>query len=241
MNNKKLRRILPIILLAFLIISPLAHADLYWESIQVTKGVPGQSDGTKNVKNYLTESASRMDMGDQIMIMNFDSMKMYQIDPEDMTCTETDMNEIGKMPEMGAEEAQAMQQMQEMMQKMMSSIQIIPTNETQNIAGYQCRKYNVTFMMTTSEYWASKEVEGYEELKVIGKKTGDMFKGNPMLKQMNVAGMMDQLDGFPVKTVVNIMGGTVTTTLKSIQKKSLSKDLFAVPKGYTLKKGDPLE
>lgn len=239
MNNRSLRRILPFVLFAFLIISPAAHADLFWESIQETAGVPGQPDETITVKNYLTEKASRIEMGKQITIMNFDSGKIYQMSQEDMTCTETDMNAIGGMPDMGEEGAQAMQQVQEMMKQMLSTIQITPTNETQNIAGYKCRKYNVTFMMTTSEYWASQEVEGYGELKAIGKKTADIFKDNPMLKQMNIAGMMDQLDGFPVKTVVNIMGGTVTTTLKSIQKKSLSKDLFSVPKGYKIEKNDP--
>lgn len=179
MNNRSLRRILPFVLFAFLIISPAAHADLFWESIQVTAGVPGQPDETITVKNYLTEKASRIEMGKQITIMNFDSGKIYQMSQEDMTCTETDMNAIGGMPDMGEEGAQAMQQVQEMMKQMLSTIQITPTNETQNIAGYKCRKYNVTFMMTTSEYWASQEVEGYGELKAIGKKRPIFLRTTP--------------------------------------------------------------
>jgi hypothetical protein len=41
-------------------------------------------------------------------------------------------------------------------------------------------------------------------------------------------------EGFPVRTVSNVMGMKSTTTLKKIEKKSLSKDLFKVPDGYTL-------
>jgi hypothetical protein len=45
---------------------------------------------------------------------------------------------------------------------------------------------------------------------------------------MNIVGFSGK-HGFPVKTVNNMMGMTVTTTLQKIEKKSLSKDLFKVP------------
>jgi len=122
-----------------------------------------------------------------------------------------------------------------MMKNMMGSIQVTPTQETRNIAGYNCQKYLVSGgMMMNSDYWLSKDVKGYEEVKEIGKKISGVFDDNPMMKQMNIAGMMGQLDGFPVQTVMNIMQGTSTTTLKKIEKKSLDKSLFSVPEGYTL-------
>jgi hypothetical protein len=61
------------------------------------------------------------------------------------------------------------------------------------------------------------------------------FENNPMLKQMNIAAMMDKLDGFPVQTVTQVMGGTITNTLVKVEKKSLSSDLFQVPAGYAAK------
>jgi hypothetical protein len=51
---------------------------------------------------------------------------------------------------------------------------------------------------------------------------------------MNMGGMSGK-EGFPVKTVSNVMGMKTTTTLKKIEKKSLSKNLFKVPGGYKLK------
>jgi hypothetical protein len=51
---------------------------------------------------------------------------------------------------------------------------------------------------------------------------------------MNMGGMSGK-EGFPVQTVSNVMGMKTITTLKKIEKKSLSKTLFKVPGGYKLK------
>jgi len=81
--------------------------------------------------------------------------------------------------------------------------------------------------------------EGYGEFRKISEHMARGFEKNPMLKQMNITGMMNKLDGFPVKTVNRIPGGrTNTTTLKRIERRSLSKDLFEVPRGYTVKQED---
>jgi hypothetical protein len=214
-----------------LIISSGAMADLYWESDQETKGMPGRPDETKVIKTYLTTYASRTEREGQITIMNFDTKVMYQINPQTKTYQQINIAEMGKPPEMKGEKGQQMQQ--QMMKNMMGNIQVTPTQETRQIAGYNCQKYLVSGMMMNSDYWLSKDVKGYEEVKEIGKKVSALFDENPMMKQMNIAGMMGQLDGFPVQTVMNIMKGTSTTTLKKIEKKSLDKSLFSVPEGYT--------
>lgn len=45
---------------------------------------------------------------------------------------------------------------------------------------------------------------------------------------------MSYKEGFPVKTVSNVMGMTTTSTLKKIEKKALSEELFKVPGEYKL-------
>lgn len=211
--------------------STAAMADLYWESEQQTKGMPGHPDETKIVKTYLTSYASRTERDGQINIMNFDTKIMYHINPQAKTYQQINLAEIGKPPAMSGEKGKAQQQM---MKNMMGNIQVTPTDEKKQIAGYNCRKYLVSGMMMNSEYWVSKDVKGYDEVKAIGKKVAGIFEENPMMKQMNIAGMMAQLDGFPVQMVMNIMNGTSTTTLKKIEEKSLDKSLFSVPAGYKL-------
>ncbi|MBI5591414.1 MAG: DUF4412 domain-containing protein [Deltaproteobacteria bacterium] len=214
-----------------MMMSSVAMADLYWESDLETKGMPGRPDETRIIKTYLTAYASRTEREGQITIMNFDTKIMYHINPQAKTYQQINMAEMGKPPEMKGEKGQMPQQM---MKNMMGNIQVTPTQETRQIAGYNCQKYLVSGMMMNSEYWLSKDVKGYEEVKEIGKKISSIFEENPMMKQMNIAGMMGQLDGFPVQMVMNIMKGTSTTTLKKIEKKSLDKSLFSVPEGYTL-------
>jgi len=210
--------------------SSAAMADLYWESEQETKGMPGRPDESKIIKTYLSANAFRTEREGQISIMNFDTKIMYHINPQAKTYQKINMAEIGKPPEMKGDKANMQQQM---MKNMMGNIQVTPTQETRQIAGYNCQKYQVTGMMMNSDYWLSKDVKGYDEIKEIGKKISGIFDDNPMMKQMNIPGMISQLDGFPVQMVMNIMQGTSTTTLKKIEKKSLDKSLFSVPEGYT--------
>jgi Domain of unknown function (DUF4412) len=218
------------VLMVILVFPGLALADLYWESEQVSKGVQGQPDETQTVKNYMTEYASRTDMENRVTIMDFDKMVIFQLNPADKTYVKNNMKDIGRPPGMKEEEVQAFQ---EMMRKMIGEVKVVPTNEKKKIAGYNCVKYELGMMATHSEYWLSKEVNGYEEMKTVGRKMAGVFDTNPMLKQMNIAGMMSQLDGFPVQMVTNLMGGTITSTLKKVDVKKLDKDLFKVPTGYT--------
>jgi hypothetical protein len=219
-----------IVVFLCLVVSPLAYGDIYWESEQVTKGVEGQQDGTTLVKTYFTANAIRTETGDLTTIMDLNAMMMYQLDPTTKTYTQMKMDQLA-MPGMDEKQAQAVQ---EMMKEMMKDLKITPTNETKKIAGYTCQKYTLTVMMTTTDYWLSQEVKEYAEMKAISSKMIEAFARNPMLKQMNIMGMINQLDGFPVQTVIQVMDGTITNTLKRIEKTTVNQSLFKVPAGYTL-------
>ncbi len=211
-------------------VSPAAFADLEWVSEEITRGVPGEQDGSVMVKNYYKDDAIRTERGNEIMIMDYNTMTMYQINESDKTYTKTNLDEM-----MGGGDSEEARGMQAMMQSMMSSVKVVPSDEKKTVAGYDCKKYMISFMMVNSEYWVSKDVKGYEELKSVNKKLSSKFKNNPMLKMTNFTAMLDEMDGFPVQMIVNVMGGTTTTTLKSMtQKKSLGKSLFTVPAGYKL-------
>ncbi len=208
-----------------------AKADLSWENENVSTNIPHQPNGTTIQKNYFTQNASRVELGNgKIMIIDYNAMKMYSLEPAAKTYTEIDINEMGMPPNMSPADKK---KMGEMMGGMMG-IQITPTNETKTIEGYKCLKYNVNIAMMNGEYWVSKDVKGYQELKALGARVGSVMEKNPMLRQTNIAGMVEKLDGFPVQTVNHIMGGTVVSTLKKVEQKSVDPALFRVPKDYTL-------
>ena len=207
------------------------HAGFYFESEQVTVGVPGQPPGNKLIKTYLMDNFSRTDRGDAISIMDYQTMISYELNPLSKTYTKHDMTKLRGMGEM---EGASAEQMQRIAKQMADSMKIVPTDETMTVAGYDCRKYDVQFMMATGVYWVTQDIKGYKKLRTLTLNMAKAFEQNPMMKQMNVMAMMDQMEGFPIKTIMNVMGGQITTTVKTIQEKPLDKSLFEVPKGYTL-------
>jgi hypothetical protein len=207
------------------------YADLFWQNVQETKGMPGQPDETQTVDHYFTEKASRTQIGNMATIMDFDSMTLYQLDMQAKTYNKIELNAMGHMAGEG-EDAEAFSSM---MKQMMGETKIIPTNETRKIAGYDCKKYNMQVMMVQIEYWVTQDIDHYKELKKIGEKMAKGFDKNPMMQHMNFAAHMKQMDGFPVQTITRTpMGGSIISTLKHIEKKNLSDDLFQVPSDYQL-------
>ena len=235
MKNRKFMLCLPLALIFFLTLLPMAYADLYWVSEVKTGGVPkGLPENlpkevrdqmlaqfkseTHTQKHYLTRYASRTETKQGIMIMDFESMTLYQLNSKNKTYTKIDMKAMmeGKMGEMA--------------KKMTEGSKTTRTNDTKKIDGYQCRKYIVKIMGSENEYWMSKDVEGFSEFEALNE---IMLKKHPEFKQMQMGGFTGK-EGFPVETVTNMMGVKTETVLEKIEERSLSKELFEIPAGYKL-------
>ncbi len=210
-----------------------AKADLYWETESVSTNIPHQHNGTSIQKYYFTSNASRVELGGgKVIIVDYNTLEMYSLNTKAKTCTELNLNELPGLPDGSAADKK---KIGELMGAIMG-IHVTPTDELKTIAGYKCRKYNVRIAVMNGEYWVSKDVRGYRELKTLGAKVGAIAESNPILRQINVAGMVDKLGGFPVYTINHVMGGTVESTLKKIEQKPLDPALFVVPKDYTMTK-----
>ncbi len=231
MKNLKTARYLWLIILIFLAIPQMAFAGVYLESVSQSKGMPkgmppnmpkqmlDQFNKTETIKQYITSNASRTETSTGIAIIDLNTRTMYQLSPNDKTYTKINIDTY-----MGGKNSKTVM-------AGFGEIKVTPTKKTKKIAGYMCKKYNVDIMGSTSEYWVSKDITGYKELMAFGKKMEKIFGKNPAAKQM---AMLSKIDGYPIQMVSNIMGMTNTMTIKSIKKKSFSKDLFQVPKGYKL-------
>jgi hypothetical protein len=214
-----------------------AAADLYFESEQTSQNIPGQQSGTSIVKQYVSFDGTTTDMADRITIFDFKEKMMYDLDKKAKTYTKSPIEKMG-MPAEGAQgqDAEQAKMMQQMVKSMAGNIKVTPTDVVETINGYKCRKFIVSMMMVNSDYWSTKEFKGYDEMKAIGEKSAKIFESNPMVKQMNIMGLMKELDGFPIKTAAQVMGGSITTVVKKIEQKKLDKDIFKVPAGYKLVK-----
>jgi hypothetical protein len=212
------------------LLAPAAQADVYWESEMVSKGLPGQQDGTTIEKYYFTPNRSRFELGNgSIMITNLDTMTMYNVDPGTGTYMEMKMDELAMPENLQGIDPEAFQLM---MEAMGQGVRVTETNEAKTINGYKCRKYNVSFMGMNSDYWASKDVKAYAEMREIASNAAKGLEKSPMLRQLNVMDIMNKIDGFPVQIVMRIMGGETVSTLRKVEQRELPADLFRVPEGY---------
>jgi hypothetical protein len=84
---------------------------------------------------------------------------------------------------------------------------------------------------------AEEAMAAFENMAKFIKTLSDSMPG-PLGASMaeNPMGMMEQIKGFPVRTVDYLDGVKVAeTTLSSVRDKSLDAALFSVPEGYTRK------
>ncbi|MDR3566939.1 MAG: DUF4412 domain-containing protein [Syntrophobacteraceae bacterium] len=210
-----------------------ARADLYWETRSVSVNISGQSNGNSIQRYYFTPYASRVELGaGNVTIVRYKSMKLFLLNAGKRSCTEINLKKLPQIPGM---EGENQKELAQMLGGVMGT-QVHPVDRYETIAGYRCREYHVRIAIVNGEYWVSKDVEGYRELKAIGREAEEVAEYNPLFRQVDIAGLVRKLDGFPVRTVNHVMGGTVTTTLTKIVRSPLDPALFTIPRNYTMKK-----
>ena len=218
---------------AILLFAGSAKADLYWETSSVSVGIPGQSNGNSTQRYYSSPFALRAELGaGHIVIIRYDTMKLYSLDRRKKTYKEVNLAKLSAVPGLSGHD-------QKKMARLMSTMlwtQATPTDKIRTIAGYRCREYFVRVVIVNGEYWVSKDVTGYRQLKALGDAGQKIAEYNPLFRQFDIAGLVRELDGFPVRTVNHVMGGTVTSTLTRIMQTRLSPALFDVPRNYAIKK-----
>jgi len=227
---------IPIILLFFRFASPCA-ADLYFESEQVSRGVPGRPDGTAVLKQYFTADIVKLDLGDRITIMNFKEGVYHELLKASRTFT------TGPLQRMSLEsvgiETHGLEQntlVNTLMQAVAQSATVTPTHEVQTIGGYSCRKFMVRVLMTEAAYWTTQQIDGYAEIRALAVRSAASFEANPLLQRLNILGLIRELDGYPVLTTTRIMGGTITNMLTKAERRKLDPEEFKVPAEYTLRR-----
>jgi hypothetical protein len=206
---------------------------VYFETLEKSTGVPGQDDGTRTLKQYVSDSAIRIEAPDRITIVDINTLIMYDLDPTTKMYVPNDIKKIGNMTDVLGEQGGNL--LNDLMNQINAKQQtVIATKETATIAGYKCRKYLVNHMMAQGEYWLSDQVEGVEELRKFGQTAAAALDQYPLFKQLNVYSIFGQLEGFPVKSITHIMGGVNETILVNSKRQKMDPALFTVPSDYKL-------
>ncbi len=240
-------KIVKILLILILILNTsLLFADIYMKQKTVTSGfsIMGQSQpGEEKIQEIWitddkiatiseTESIIMYNTTNKIVFINHENKSYYDMvmDMESMTAgTEEDMDE---------EEKTAMKNMMASMGNM--EITITPTNETQKIGQWHCKKYIQKMKLFTgpmeSVIWASDEIDiDYDQYAKF--MTSMMAKMPGMQKAMaNYMKELKKMKGVAVKTITNtkIMGQEMksSTELLEYKKSKAPASIFVIPSGY---------
>lgn len=97
-----------------------------------------------------------------------------------------------------------------------------PTGEKEKIGEYDCEIYLFSASGTTTKMWIAKNYPNFAAIKDEMKKV--MTQGDDSIKV--------DLPGMIVKSVVDVGGQKVTTTLVSVKSENVDESVFATPAGY---------
>ncbi|WP_166442953.1 DUF4412 domain-containing protein [Phragmitibacter flavus] len=104
------------------------------------------------------------------------------------------------------------------------SMKPVDTGKTEKVGGYNCSVWTVDVAGSKITIWATKDYPDYAAIKAeLDVQTKASGQPNPMAA----------IDGMVMKTVAEIAGTKMTTTLDSAKKTPVDDSEFATPAGYT--------
>ena len=226
-----------------------------WEYDQRFISKDGEESPLGGLKYHLTETALRIDDDKESVVVDYETGTLTRCNNLEKAC---DVFYLKNQDQGNPVAPDQNLQVKEKMIDVLGSIHVEPENETKIINNISCRKINVLFgsqmtrfrMMApvvidkygrqfteySATYWVSKKIVGYEKLIKIGEKRSLYFKANPLVRQIDITGLLQILDGFPVFIDQPLKDGRkMKSTLKFIKMKKMKKSVFTMPAGYQKK------
>jgi hypothetical protein len=233
--------ILSVLLMGLPGVTPALADDegLYIETLNISSGLVGETPREELSKTYVAYDKMKVVSSDPqgaemildpvkgtLTFLNPEAKEYYQIDAKGMAQS---MSQPG------------LEQMQAMMEQ--NKVAVEPTEETQKINGWSCKKYRVhkTGMMEVEqEIWATEDVsvdvDRYTDLMSMSGPEG-LLGDSPAAKTQRDE--MAKIKGYPILTTskMQMMGSTMETKseVKAIRKEPMPAALFEIPEGYAKK------
>jgi hypothetical protein len=222
-------------LVLLVVASPVARADTMITMNSTTAGLPGTPDAAGDVRStiWFSTDQMRVDRTDVSIIVDVEANKVYIVQHEPMTYSALDLPvDLKKL--LPAEMQPMADQLAEQMKM---EIEVTPTDQTRQIAGYQARLYQVKASNTmgitrTIDMWMAEEID----LDVAAFK-----RLNAALFSLEAMGgdwyeKILEIEGFPVlqESQMTMMGQETSTReeLISIEQKDSPQGHYAPPADY---------
>lgn len=191
---------------------------------------------------YFADGNVRADLGDTLSMIystGGEAVKMLRHNPKSWMAMPLKgaIDSLAKELEekRGKEAAEQMKRMME--SSMRLSAEVTPTDETKEIKGFECRKYNVLMSMgmvkNEMEWWVTDDIDfDYELLPFASWSQLASFPGfeEATVEMAKIGGMTVQGTN---RTLVMQDTIVTTTELLSAEKQDIDPAKFAIPEGYT--------
>jgi len=226
-----------IAIVALLISVPSALADTVITIRSVSEGVPGVAGSEQDETGTLWLSADkfRKDAGGQSFIVDLQAKKLFIVSHPDKSCQTVDLPiDLTKLvPE------EMLPMFEQMAERMNMRVEVTPTDETREIAGYPAKLYRVAArsdqgLESDQELWMTEavefDVEGYRKM------TEALFAMQPLGADWKKEILA--IKGFPVlqETTVRMMGNEFKSReeLISVEEKEAPAGTYAPPPDYAV-------
>jgi len=239
----KIRTLMPVLLIA-LLLPALAAADVCIKQATHQDGfsMGGQTMAERNDTTvvWLSKVAARSETSEGTFIVRTDKDTLYILNDKKKEYSAIALSAMGVIDKMfpgdDAESKKMKEQMNAMAGMMTIKATVTATEETKEVKGYKCTKYDILFNMGMFQIktvnWATKDVDIDWAVyrKAAFAPMAIMPGGQSVITELK------KLDGLPVMTEgsMNMMGNDVkmTSELISVTKGDAPKGAFDIPEGY---------
>jgi len=221
---------------------PLADTVIRYKTVaEGMPGMPGSAvDETSTL--WLGDNKFRKDTAEQSFIVDMDAKKMFICRDAEKSCQTVDLPlDLEKLMPEGMR-----QMMKNMAEQMAMQVEVTPTDETREIAGYPAKLYRVKAhnemgLESTLDLWMTDKVKfdvsGYKAM------ADALFSMQPVGAEWKKEVLA--IDGFPVlqETTVKMMGNELKSReeLVSVEEREAPPGTYAPPTGYAMKPFDFME
>ncbi len=205
-------------------------AGLKWKFDNVTQGIHGK-ESHQAITYSVFPGVSIVEYEQEIIHIDYTEHFLYKYDKVDKECLKYPLRSSRRQdridPDANANEIST---------SLVSSMKIFPSTEHKKIHGHRCAVKNILFGSDLAKfqtvaplvvtefnqkfsesmvgYCVSDTIVGLNRLYEIAKKRDEVFQNNPLLRQIDIVGLIEVLNGFPVQINQRVGNLTMVTTLQ---------------------------
>lgn len=209
-----------------------AHAQgSTWQFNKLTRSIHGD-ESSETITYSVNSEISKIEDTKKIIYIDYAKNYFYRYDKSNRSCLKFPFNSNQVNEPVNTEKDINSRNI-----SLVSSFKVFTTTEHKEIAHYNCslkhilfgadlamfqmvaplvvHEYGQRFTESMVGYCVSDDVVGLNTLFNIAQKRNDVFKNNPLLRQIDIVGLLEILDGFPVQITQKIHETDFVTTLAS--------------------------